>query len=206
MERHHAGGSAEEPRSPWEVPAIADAVVEAPASLEPALPPAVDAFAVHVPRPSGDATPKVEQPCGTAARFVWVSAHGGAGSTSLARATGQGIDLTRRWPAAELGWPTQVALVCRSNAAGLDAAARMVAEAAAGMVPGVEVAVLVVVADAPAKPSRELKTRVHELSGAVREVIQIPWIAAWRDQPYTPDRAASAAAAKVAALTKEKFA
>lgn len=136
---------------------------------------------------------------------MWVSAHGGAGSTSLARASGIGLDLTGLWPSPPHGWPAHAAVVCRSNAAGLHAGSRLLAEAASGQLGDLDVVALVVVADAPSKLSRSLRTRVRELGGTVREVVHVPWIEAWRDNPYTPERAATAAAATVAALTNKEI-
>jgi hypothetical protein len=192
----------DEPASPWSVAAIGE-----PDTLEDVdVDDQVDdqSFVVHAPRPVGEPAPRATWTPPAVAAFAWISAHGGAGSTSLARSTGQGADLTGRWPSPAHGWPSKVAVVCRGNAAGRAAAARQLAESASGMVPDVEVIALVVVADAPAKVSRAFKTRLHEISGTVREVVQVPWIGAWRDTPYTQDRAASAAAAKVAALTNKE--
>jgi len=200
---HALENESDEPASPWSVTAIGE-----PDILEHTVDVNVqvdeDPFVVHAPRPAGEPAPRATWTPPAGAAFAWVSAHGGAGSTSLARSTGQGADLTGCWPSLAHGWPSKVAVVCRSNAAGLEAAARLLAESASGMVPDVEVVALVVVADAPAKVSRAFKTRLHEISGTVRGVVQVPWIGAWRDTPYTQDRAASAAAAKVAALTNKE--
>ena len=122
----------------------------------------------------------------------------------MASASGVGLVLSQRWPAPELGWPSRVVVVCRSNAAGYTAAARLIQEWAAGTVPGLEVVALVVVADSPSKQTRALKARLYELSGAVPQILTVPWIATWRDTPYSADPAVTKVAAAVAALTKEK--
>lgn len=191
--------------SPWQVPPMGSG--EAPPDE------ATDA----VPDQGGEprervvsATPpdtllgRVGRPPGGRHLFTWVSAHGGAGATSLARASGTGADLTGEWPAPDLGWPTVVALVCRSNAAGLQAAGRLLREAASGQLPDLEVAALVVVADAPTKPSKQIRQRIHELSGAAPRLVRVPWIAAWRDAPYTPDPAISDVAETVAAVITQE--
>lgn len=191
------------PPSPWNVPSIKDeeaaaaAAVPAPADVEAetetehlvaATPPATVT-------PTTSADPRGEHV------FTWVAAHGGAGATSLARASGQGEDLTKRWPDVGSGWPSQVAVVCRYNAAGLAAAAALVREVASGAVGEVAVVALVVVADAPSRRTKELRRRLYELSSTVPGVVQVPWIDAWREDPYTPHPAATKAAAAVAALT-----
>ena len=75
----------------------------------------------------------------------------------------------------------------------------MLARAAAGGVPDLQVVALVVVDDAPVKVSKAIKARIHELAGTVPELVRVPWIRAWRDAPYTPDKSATKAAAAVAA-------
>lgn len=188
--------------SPWAVTAIgqADQAVEAAVDVAATTSQPVE-FMVHAPSlPDGAALPRTLQaPSAPSAAFTWVSAHGGAGSTSLARASGVGVDLTAQWPSPRLGWPTPVAVVCRSNAAGLAAAAGMLATAAAGGVPDLRVVALVVVDDAPVKVSKAIKTRIHELEGIVPLLVRVPWIRAWRETPYSPDKSATNAAATVAA-------
>ena len=195
--------------SPWVVAPIAAAPgVDTP--LPPIVPDSTDispisSHVVAAPPPRGVLTPLIDEPPSAAGDFVWVGAHGGAGVTSLASVTGLGLETSQRWPAPELGWPVRVVVVCRSNAAGYTAAARMIQEWASGSVPGIELLALVVVADAPTKPTRALKARLHELSGTVPVVLTVPWIAAWRDAPFSADSAATRVAAAVASLiTKEK--
>jgi len=195
--------------SPWVVAPIAAAPgVDTP--LPPTVPdsteiPPTSSHVVAAPPPRGVLTPLIDEPPSAAGDFVWVGAHGGAGVTSLATVTGLGLEISQRWPAPERGWPVRVVVVCRSNAAGYTAAARMIQEWASASVPGIELLALVVVADAPTKPTRALKARLHELSGTVPVVLTVPWIAAWRDAPFSADSAATRVAAAVASLiTKEK--
>ncbi len=189
--------------SPWAVGPISDRL-EPPTVPVPSDKPDLSSHVVAAPRPRGAVTPRTEEPPASAGDFAWVGAHGGAGVTSLASATGLGLALSQHWPAQELRWPARVVLVCRSNAAGYTAAARMIQEWASGSVPGIELLALVVVADAPARPTRALKTRLHELSGTVPLVLTVPWIAAWRDTPCSADPAATRVAAAVVALITTK--
>ena len=194
-------GRRDAPASPWDVPSIEDeraiSAMPAPAEVEsqPETPLVVAATPPATVTPMTSTDPRGEQV------FTWVAAHGGAGATSLARASGQGEDLTKRWPDVVSGWPSQVAVVCRYNAAGLDAAAALVREVASGAVGEVAVVALVVVADAPIRPTKELRRRLYELSSTVPGVLEVPWIATWREDPYAAHPAATKAATAVAALT-----
>lgn len=137
-------------------------------------------------------------------RLVWLSLHGGAGSTSLATVAGQGVVLDRAWPDPAGGWPARTALVCRTNAAGLAAAGQWLQEWAAGLVADLDLLALVAVADAPPRPSKAIRRRLHELSGAVPRLVTVPWIADWRDNPYTEQSVVTKALAPVMnASTKE---
>lgn len=178
--------------SPWAVGPLGGEVAAEPESVPVAgAAPVPPGFAVALP-PELHSTllPRVQYAPPGAGPWTWVSAHGGGGATTLARATGIGVDLTGHWPEPALGWPTQVVLVCRGNAAGIDAASRFLAEAASGRVPDLYVAALVVSADAPGRPTKTTRQRVSELSGAVPKIFQLDWISSWRDQPYTHNRAA----------------
>ncbi|MGQ0632492.1 MAG: hypothetical protein ACT4P1_15845 [Sporichthyaceae bacterium] len=144
---------------------------------------------------------------GGPASFVWLSVHGGAGGSSLARAAAQdnrsadpqGMDLTGCWPDPALGWPTAVVLVCRTNAAGFTAASRFLHEWAADLVPDLQVLALAAVADSPRRLTPALRARLFELSGAAPHVVPVPWIGAWRETPHAPDRAAQKSAHQIAA-------
>ena len=157
-----------------------------------AAPPLTDA-----PHPWADRTYQGSAP------WVWVSTHGGAGATSLARSTGEGIDLHQQWPHPNLGWPAAVVLVARTNARGLDAAGRFLHEWVSGAVPGVQVLALVAMADAPGRAPRTIRSRLHELSGSVK-VLPCPWVGEWRETPDVPAGDVRKVAATIAAMLTPK--
>lgn len=139
------------------------------------------------------------------APFVWVGAHGGAGVSSLAEVSGLGLELSKTWPAPHLGWPSAVALVCRTSAAGLDAGTSFLHAWASHSVPGVTVVALVAVADSPGRLPKGLRTRLHELSGAVPSTFSVPWVPAWREHPRSGDKNVQRTAAAIAALTSKEI-
>jgi hypothetical protein len=104
--------------------------------------------------------------------------HGGAGVSTLKRAVPGGRDASRAWPAAPESQP--VVLVARSSANGLRAAQNAAQQWASGMVSGVELLGLVVVADAPGKLPKSLRDRVRLVSGGVPRLWEIPWTEPWR--------------------------
>ncbi|MEJ7832967.1 MAG: DUF6668 family protein [Nocardioides sp.] len=164
--------------------------------IEPETPSRVTESGAGAESPTHQLWSRTPDPCpALTASFVWVGAHGGAGVTSLAATTG--VALTRCWPDPSLGWPAQVAVVCRSNAAGFDTALRAIQEVVAGAVPDLLVVALVVVADAPKPPSRRTLARIHELAAIVPTVVEVPWITSWREDPYTPQPAVTGAATAV---------
>lgn len=131
-----------------------------------------------------------------AASETWfISAHGGAGSSTLASVLGH-PSATRTWPVRDDGQPVPVVLVCRSNVAGLEAgrdAARDWASDAADSIHGVDVVGLVVVADAPGRLPKELQHNIDLLTGAVPRLWRIPWEDRLRTSTATADLARSTA-------------
>ncbi|MFD7300715.1 DUF6668 family protein [Streptomyces pharetrae] len=110
-------------------------------------------------------------------RFSWVGAHGGSGVSTLAAVYG-GQDCGRDWPGP--ADPPGVLLVGRTHAAGLDAAARALADLRDGGAPrGLGLEGVVLVADAPGRLPRPLARRVGEMETAVG-VYRVPWVSAWR--------------------------
>lgn len=111
------------------------------------------------------------------------------------------MDLTGQWPDPTSGDPATVALVCRSNTAGLDAAGRLLHQWAASAVLGLHVVAVVVVADAPSRPSRAVRERVGDLKAVVGDVFTMPWVNEWRDNPYTSNEDAAAIGQQIVELT-----
>lgn len=210
--------------SPWAVPTIAAAEArgtdERPgsgpgdpraehAAMAPV--PAARRAVVAAPAPPGPRLARVSSPCprspSTPAAFVWLSVHGGAGGSSLARADAaspgeralaHGVALTGCWPDPATGWPAAVVLVCRTNAAGFTAASRFLQEWAAGLVPDLQVLALAAVADAPRRLPHQLRARLFELSGVAPHIASVPWVEAWRAAPHALDPGASGIAAAIA--------
>lgn len=165
--------------------------------------PRVENAAVAAPRPHRPLTARAQGRPASIEPFVWVSVHGGAGGSSLRRSTSAGLHLSHQWPDPLLGWPSRVVLVCRSNGAGLDAVGQMLQEWVSRSVPDVEVLAVVVVADAPTKPSKRTRERIAELRSIAPRVLPMAWVEQWRDHPYTPHPAAAAVAAAVEAALAE---
>ena len=110
--------------------------------------------------------------------FWWLGVHGGAGETSLAR-------LDKRTKAAEHQWPLTAAgsvivLVARSNIPSLRAARLAATEWASGSLPGIHVAGLVVMADAPGRLPKEIRDFARVVGGGVPHMWHFPWVDAWR--------------------------
>ncbi|MEJ7831580.1 MAG: DUF6668 family protein [Nocardioides sp.] len=191
----------EQPPSPWDVgriePGPSAAISQAPPSTSSGPVETSGGAEVGAAPPTHQLWSRTTLACpDRAAGLVWVGAHGGAGVTSLAATTG--VALTRCWPDPTLGWPAKVAVVCRSNAAGLDAAAQAIQEVVSDTVPDLQLVALVVVADAPKRPSRRITARIHELAATVSTVVHVPWITSWREDPYSPQPAVTKAATTIA--------
>ncbi|MBB6398179.1 hypothetical protein BKA00_005093 [Actinomadura coerulea] len=71
-------------------------------------------------------------------------------------------------------------LVARSHAAGLCAAQAAVAQWAAGVLPGVQLIGLAVVADAPGKRPKPLADLMRLIAGGVPRLWDLPWVEAFR--------------------------
>lgn len=117
----------------------------------------------------------------------WLGVHGGAGESTLAAlATG-----TR---AASHAWPlstvtevrNRVVLVARTNYAGLVAAQRAATEWASDTLNGrVDLAGLVLMADAPGRLPKELRDLEQVVAGGVPRTWVLPWVNGWRFAPPT---------------------
>lgn len=122
----------------------------------------------------GPAEPVTGQRMRPAHEALLVGAHGGAAQSTLLR-------LDERFTA-ESAWPHPAAgpvvIVCRSHAAGLIAAGRLL-DAHRGTPPlGV-----LVVADAPGHLPVSLHRRLRLLAGVAPQVWRLPWVEAWRRRP-----------------------
>ena len=73
-----------------------------------------------------------------------------------------------------------VVLVARSNIPGLRAARLAATEWASRSLPGIQVAGLVVMADAPGRLPKEIRDFSRVVGGGVPHVWHFPWVDAWR--------------------------
>ncbi|WP_381798901.1 DUF6668 family protein [Streptomyces niveus] len=122
----------------------------------------------------------------------WLGVHGGAGVSTLEEAVPGGRDAGRAWPVTT--GSQAVVLVARSTARGLGAAQNAAQQWASGMVTGIDLLGLVVVADAPGRRPKVLRDRVLLVSGAVPRLWEIPWVEPWRlGEPHVPKECAALA-------------
>ena len=109
-----------------------------------------------------------------------LAAHGGAGVSSLQRAGAGGEDAQRIWPSTGL-----VVVVARRTAYGLEWARDAARQHASGCAPAaVELAGLVVVADAPGRAPKRLAAFLDLVCGAYPRVWEVPWVEEWRLAGY----------------------
>ena len=112
---------------------------------------------------------------------LWiVGAHGGAGESSIAGLDDLWDEGRHAWPAGPTHEHRAVVIAARSNAHGLLKAQAAARQWAAGMVPGVTLLGLVVVADAPGRMPRPLRDLRQLVAGAYPRVWDLPWIETWR--------------------------
>ncbi|CAL9590274.1 hypothetical protein SUDANB145_05211 [Streptomyces sp. enrichment culture] len=112
-------------------------------------------------------------------RVAWVTTHGGAGASTLARVLG-GVDIGHRWPDPARGEPGRVLLVARTHDLGMRAVSQALNVLRTGGQPtGVDLLAVVLVADAPGSLPRALGRRVRVLRSAA-EVHRVPWVPVWR--------------------------
>jgi hypothetical protein len=140
-----------------------------------------------VPAPAEDQRlPKFAIPA--ADTLWWVGVHGGAGETTMSHLLPGTRAAGHRWPIPPPPIPTPVVLVARTHGSGLRAAQRAAIEWASGVVQGVAVLGLVLIADAPGRLPRVLDDFADIVGGGVPRVWDIPWIEEWRrgEEP-TPD-------------------
>ncbi|MEI8406777.1 MULTISPECIES: DUF6668 family protein [unclassified Kribbella] len=140
-----------------------------------------------VPAPAEDQRlPKFAIPA--ADTLWWVGVHGGSGETTMSLLLPGTRAANHRWPIPPPPVPTPVILVARTNGSGLRAAQRAAIEWASGVVQGVAVLGLVLIADAPGRLPRVLDDFADIVGGGVPRVWDIPWIEEWRrGEAPTPD-------------------
>ena len=136
--------------------------------------------------------PQFEIPASAPTTLWWVAPHGGAGETTLAQLLPDSAAADHRWPiTAEGEDQPYVALVARTHHSGLTTAQNAIREWASGSIP-IELAGLVLVADAPGRLPKPLRALADLVAGGVSEVWRVPWIDAWRLGDVTLDRAPGA--------------
>ncbi|MFZ4896410.1 DUF6668 family protein [Plantibacter sp. Mn2098] len=127
---------------------------------------------------------------------LWVlGTHGNAGEQTISDLLPASSPAGHQWPvrAADVD-PAHVLLVCRTSHKGLKSAQRAAVEFAAGTLPSVRVAGLVLVADAPGKLPRDLRDLAKVVAGGFPEVWEFPWIEEYRrgvSRPALPREAAA---------------
>ena len=124
------------------------------------------------------------------ATIWWLGVHGGAGESTLAALTAGTRPCDHAWPIPTTpGTTHRVILVARTNYAGLIAAQRAATEWASNVLgEGVQLAGLVLIADAPGRRPKELRHLEQVIGGGVPRVWNLPWVDAWRLGP--PDATA----------------
>ncbi len=116
------------------------------------------------------------------ASLCWLGTHGGSGAGTLASLVPGTAALRGAWPVPPQGSGTciPVVLVARSHAEGLRTAQSAMTEWAAGLVGGVQLLGLAVVADAPGRLPRPLRQLTRLVGGGVPSCWELPWVEEWR--------------------------
>jgi hypothetical protein len=113
-------------------------------------------------------------------RLWWVGVHGGAGETTLAGLFNGTAAAEHGWPLDPTGVTTRVVLVARTSFRGLVAAQAAMRERYEIHSEAVEVLGLVLVADAPGKPAKELEELQQLVQRSARHSWLVPWVEEWR--------------------------
>ncbi|NQX37102.1 DUF6668 family protein [Herbiconiux sp. VKM Ac-2851] len=119
------------------------------------------------------------------ATIWWLGAHGGAGESTLATLAAGSRPAGHAWPIPITpGTMHRVVLVARSNYAGISAARLAATEwASSALSDGIDLAGLVVIADAPGRIPKPLRDFERIVAGGVPHMWRLPWIDAWRVGP-----------------------
>lgn len=171
-------------KPPGEEPA--PVIVEPPGTTGP-KPASVTAPQDGVPVPDqADRLPQRKTPHG--ATVWWLGVTGGAGESTLASLARGSRSADHAWPIPEnRGSLCRVALVARTNYAGLAAAQRAAIEWASGVLgDAVRVDGLVLIPDMPGRMPKELRHLAQVVSGGLPHTWSLPWVDAWRFGPLDP--------------------
>lgn len=114
---------------------------------------------------------------GDGPRLWLVGAHGGAGTSTLARLCGAG-DAGQAWPVGSSF--TNVVVVARGNMSGLKAAQRAALQWTSGAVPSVNLVGVAFVADCSGREPRRLRDFRRFVSGGFPQAWFVPWVEQWR--------------------------
>ncbi|MGN9774826.1 hypothetical protein ACTMS0_03450 [Micromonospora sp. H33] len=109
----------------------------------------------------------------------WVGCHGGAGTSTLARLVGFGLDFGKAWPLVTPAMPAaNVVLVCRASAQGAWAATGAIEQwrRRAGMTGVTKVVGVVAVAASPRRPPRIATERLQLLRGWAPQIWRVGWV------------------------------
>ncbi len=109
----------------------------------------------------------------------WLGVHGGAGESTLGQLFPSIAAAQHHWPVIA-GAHTRVVLCARSNYWGMVAAQAAYLDHYRRLHSQVDVLGLVLVADSPGKPRRQLQELLLDLSAAANgNVWQLPWVESW---------------------------
>lgn len=146
------------------------------ADRKPAAPrPVSDPLARAAPVWSGP----IPHASSTPPRLWLLGATGGAGVTTLERVLGFAADCGRRWPGADTGQSTNVAIVSRETAGGLRAAHRLLEQHAAGDTGGAVLVGLITVAHSPEPMTEGIARLRAEVAAAAPANWRIGWHGRW---------------------------
>lgn len=130
------------------------------------------------PLPMLDADPALPVVPDVRLAALWVvGAHGGAGESTLAGLGDDWLPAEHAWPGCPL--PGRCVLTARTSATGLLAARAALRQWAAGDAP-VDLAGLVLLADAPGRLPGPLRDLAALVAGGAPRCWSIPWVEAWR--------------------------
>lgn len=129
-----------------------------------------------------------QRPHTSTASLWWLGVHGGAGESTLATLAADTRPAHHGWPVVDTsGVASRVALVARTNWAGLTAAQRAATEWASGALgDSIQLVGLVLIPDAPGRLPKPLRDLQQVIAGGVPQVWTLPWVDAWRLGPADP--------------------